>query len=105
MLPLFSNVYAYLYYYQNYAGIILPTNTIPLSVDREHKVVVSERFQCQTSWFTHVTVTVFNGSSATQPIVADVEVKFRRIPLIGIDGGLVQLTEIRESIIINAFNM
>ena len=81
----------------------LPTNTVPLSVDSEHEVVVSERFQCQTSRFTHVTVTVFNGSSAAQPIVADVEVKFRRIPLIGIDGGLVQLTEIRESIITNAF--
>ena len=48
----------------------------------------------QTSWFMHVTVTIFDESSAAQPIIAEVEVKFRRTPLIGIDGRLVQLTEI-----------
>ena len=47
-----------------------------------------------TFWLTHVTVTVFKLSSAAHPITAEVEVKFRRTPLIGIDGRMVQLTEI-----------
>lgn len=47
----------------------------------------------QTSWFTHVIVTVFKVSSGAQPKIAEVEVKFRRTPLTGIDGRLVQLTE------------
>ena len=43
-----------------------------------------------------VTVTVFKLSSAAHPTTAEIEVKFRRTPLIGIDGRMVQLTEINQ---------
>ena len=48
-------------------------------------------------------MTIFKESSAAQPIVAEVEVKFRRTLLTGIDGRLVQLTEIRQSMNYNIF--